>query len=34
MQAFPAIRAWLDRVAVEPDHVTMEHYPAAAMPAL
>ena len=31
---FPAIRAWLDRVAAEPDHVTMEHNPAAAMPAL
>ena len=34
LQAFPAIRAWLDRVAAEPDHVTMEHNPAAAMPAL
>jgi len=34
LEAFPAIRAWLDRVAAEPDHVTMEHNPAAAMPAL
>jgi glutathione S-transferase len=34
LQAFPAIRAWLDRVAAEPDHVPMEHNPAAAMPAL
>ena len=34
LKSFPAIRAWLDRVAAEPDHVTMEHNPAAAMPAL
>ena len=34
MQAFPAIRAWLDRVVAEPDHVAMEYNPAAAMPAL
>src|ERR1700692_335407 len=34
LKPFPAIRAWLDRVAAEPDHVTMEHNPAAAMPAL
>jgi glutathione S-transferase len=34
LQAFPAIRAWLDRVAAEPDHVTMEHNSASAMPAL
>ncbi|HMG81307.1 MAG TPA: glutathione binding-like protein, partial [Xanthobacteraceae bacterium] len=34
LKAFPAIHTWLDRVAAEPDHVTMEHNPAAAMPAL
>ncbi len=32
--AFPAIRAWLARVASEPGHVPMEYRPAAAMPAL
>ena len=31
---FPAIRAWLDRVAREPGHVPMEFQPAAAMPAM
>jgi glutathione S-transferase len=34
LQAFPAIRTWLDRVAAEPDNVPMEHNSAAAMPAL
>ena len=32
--SFPAIRAWLTRVASEPSHVTMEQNPAAAMPAM
>src|SRR5215469_11611457 len=32
--AFPAVRAWLKRVASEPGHVTMEHLPATAEPAL
>jgi len=32
--AFPAVRAWLKRVASEPGHVTMEHVPATAEPAL
>ena len=31
---FPAIRAWLDRVAHEPDHVSMAFRPAAAVPAM
>jgi len=34
MSAFPAIRAWLKRVAEQPGHVTMDYNPAAAMPAL
>jgi glutathione S-transferase len=34
LNAFPAIRAWLDRVVAQPGHVTMEHNPAAAVPAL
>jgi glutathione S-transferase len=34
LQSFPAIRSWLARIASEPGHVTMEHNPAAAMPAL
>ena len=34
LNAFPAIRAWLDRVAAQPGHVTMEPNPAAAVPAL
>jgi len=29
---FPAIRAWLDRVAEQPGYVPMEFRPAAAMP--
>ena len=32
--AFPAIRAWLARVASEPSYVTMEQNTAAAMPAM
>ena len=31
---FPAIRAWLDRVAEQPGYVAMEFRPAAAMPAV
>ena len=31
---FPAIRAWLDRVAEQPGYVSMEFRPAAAMPAV
>ena len=34
LTAFPAIRAWLARVAEQQGHVTMEHNPAAAMPAV
>ena len=34
LTAFPAIRAWLGRVAAQPGHVTMEHKPAAVAPAL
>ena len=34
LATFPAIRAWLDRVARQPGHVPMEFQPAAAMPAL
>jgi glutathione S-transferase len=34
LEAFPAIRTWLDRVAAQPGYVTMEHNPAAAVPAL
>jgi glutathione S-transferase len=34
LSPFPAIRTWLDRVAHEPSHVTMEFRPAAAVPAL
>jgi glutathione S-transferase len=34
LASFPAIRAWLDRVASEPGHVTMDYRPATAMPAL
>jgi glutathione S-transferase len=34
LATFPAIRAWLDRVAHEPGHVPMEIQHAAAMPAL
>src|ERR1700726_429536 len=34
LTAFPAIRAWLDRVSNEPGHVAMEFRPAAAMPAM
>ena len=30
LTAFPAIRAWLARVAAEPGHVTMEHTPVTA----
>src|SRR6201992_3188305 len=30
LSAFPAIRAWLTRVASEPGHVTMEHTPTVA----
>jgi glutathione S-transferase len=33
LAAFPAIRAWLDRVVNEPGHVTMDYRPAAAVPA-
>jgi glutathione S-transferase len=33
LSAFPAIGAWLDRVAAEPDHVTMEEQSAAAVAA-
>ncbi len=31
---FPAIRAWLDRVANQPGYVPMDYRPAAAMAAL
>jgi glutathione S-transferase len=34
LSAFPAVRAWLARVAAEPRHVTMDFSPTAAMPAL
>jgi glutathione S-transferase len=34
LTAFPALRAWLTRVAAEPGHVTMNFNPAAAMPAI
>jgi glutathione S-transferase len=34
LTAFPAIRAWLHRVAAEPGHVTMDFNATAAMPAL
>jgi glutathione S-transferase len=34
LAAFPAIRAWLDRVVNEPGHVPMEFRPATAVPAL
>ena len=34
LAAFPAVRAWLARVAAEPRHVTMDFNPTAAMPAL
>ena len=30
---YPAVRAWLERVAAEPGHVTMEFNPAAVVPA-
>jgi glutathione S-transferase len=33
LSAFPAIRAWLDRVVAEPDHVSMEEQTAAAVEA-
>ncbi len=33
MTGFPYIRAWIDRVAAEPDHVTMEWQPAEAVAA-
>jgi glutathione S-transferase len=33
LKPFPAIRAWLERVASQPDHVPMEFRPLAAMPA-
>jgi len=31
---FPAVRAWLARVAAQPGHVTMQFNPVAAMPAI
>ncbi len=34
LAAFPAVRAWLKRVASEPGHVTMGFNPTAAVPAL
>jgi glutathione S-transferase len=34
LTAFPAIHAWLARVAAQPGHVTMEHNRVAAMPAI
>jgi glutathione S-transferase len=33
LATFPALRAWLDRVARQPGHVPMEFQPAAAMAA-
>jgi glutathione S-transferase len=30
---FPAIRAWLDRIAAEPRHITMDELPAQAVAA-
>jgi glutathione S-transferase len=32
LSAFPAVRAWLDRVAAQPGHVAMDFDSAAAMP--
>ena len=34
LAAFPAVRAWLARVAAEPRHVTMDFSPTAAIPAM
>ncbi len=34
LTAFPAVRAWLARVAAQPGHVTMDFNPTAALPAL
>jgi glutathione S-transferase len=34
LAAFPAVRAWLARVAAQPGHVTMQFNPVAAMPAI
>jgi glutathione S-transferase len=33
LRPFPAVRAWLARVAAEPDHVPMEFNPADVAPA-
>jgi len=33
MTGFPYIRAWIDRVAAEPGHVSMDWQPAAALAA-
>jgi glutathione S-transferase len=33
LSRFPAIRAWLDRVIAQPDHVTMDGHPAGALAA-
>jgi glutathione S-transferase len=34
LTSFPAIHAWLKRVASEPGHVAMDYQPSAAMPAM